>query len=331
MAESTALAPRRHAAWWAIVAVAAVVTGGAVILVVTTSDSSSRSSPPTSLARFVDRPVPSGQAAGLVVHDGDTVVGDSGIEAAPGRPVRFCDPYASVITESRAPCPGVEVVGVDLHRLSNRRTIHGTAYGDVTLTGVYRNGKLTVTSQGPPGPDPDRYRSQYIPCKPPSGGWVARTPTLGLGNPYVDINLFPAVRYQRSHPGAMLKLGALRASPSVAVAYVITPGDPSRVRKALSPRYPKALCVIRSRFTKEQLIESLAALKARTTVLTGGSSLYAWDALGEGNAVGPDGQLCITFDVPLMSADLAGFIDSQPTGIISMRTFLRPVASLDRD
>ena len=329
-------ARHRNRRSWLLAGVATAIVGVVVLVLVWTGGDGGRS--PNVLpadARRVNLPVPSGHATDLVVHDGDTVIGSSEIEAVPGRPVRFCDPGAAVgIVADRAyhPCPGITVVGVDLTRLAKRFTQGGIGHGSATLVGVYRKGTLTVTAQGPPAPDRDRYRSQYIPCRPPAGGWAPITQTLGVGNPYLGIRLLPAQRYGAHHPQFAVKVAALRASPTAVVAYVLSAGGAAttRIRAALSPTYPNDLCVATSRFTRSQVIQAQAALRAKTTFVSGGPSLYAWDELGSGDDLGPDAQLCVTFDVPIMSAGLAKYIDVQPAGIIEVTTFLRPVASLHR-
>lgn len=116
----------------------------------------------------------------LLVRDGDTVTASGTVVAAPGRTPRFCAPAPEAAVGSAGPeqppsCSlGVDLVGVDLDRLSDPKAFRGTRWGRAGITGRYTAGAVRVTSQGPPAATRTRLRahSTHRPARrrPAAGG-----------------------------------------------------------------------------------------------------------------------------------------------------------------
>src|SRR5947208_1893769 len=103
------------------------------------------------------------------------VVGGSGIVVAySAQDVQFCDgPMTLALTPGPPRCrDAIRVTGVDLSRLEDRVSRHGSTWGRAYLMGTFGNGVLTVARQGPPKPAVSSGPSlRKPPCPTPHGGW----------------------------------------------------------------------------------------------------------------------------------------------------------------
>lgn len=262
-------------------------------------------------APTAERSASSGHAGNLVVHDGDAVSGQGEVIAVAGQPVQFCAPRAMPAPATIESCPvGVHVTGVNLGRLTHRRSSAGRVTGLAGLAGTYRQGTLKVTVQSsyvaPPattrtGPQP--------PCAAPSGGW-----------PTKPVDLAPVQAYAIDHPAAIVESAILRPAKTEAVAFVLTAGDPAPVRAALAPTLGAALCVARSRYTRTQLDRARAAMQALPRVPALNAVVLGTDALTAG------GQPDVPVTVPVVSPALAEATDAQPAGLVRLTAWLSPTS-----
>lgn len=294
-----------------------------------------------------DRLVPA-RASDGVVRDGTRVVGS-------GRVVRTADGTVQLCAgpEGRAdvghlpgkeppplPCP--DNIAVDLRgaydldllrdRFEKAGAVEGWATLTGTLTGTYRQRTLTVERQElPPAPDTHGggwYERSEPPCDPPPGGWP-RDPRLlvPVGDPDDgDVNLIaeqPVLdRYRAAHPSRFVDVSLQRPFPDSAVLGVITPDEPARraVEAALRPTYGERLCVVVSRYTREQVAEADRALRPYTPEA---------DVLGIANTsvrVADGLQREVYAEVVAVTPELQAIADRFPAGLVRLEPTLVPVS-----
>ncbi len=271
--------------------------------------------PPTSSAT----PFASDPYDRLVLQAGQRVSASGRVVAVPGRPVRFCAPVAEAAVgyaKGHEPAPaycaqGVDVQGVNLPALTNRREKDGAVEGFAALDLVYQGqGSVSVVHQaryrdpdGSPDP-PDR-----VPCPAPAGGWPVGA---------VDENLdFTAMDdYTHAHPGGVVMSALLRPSRTQAVAYVLTTTDAAPVAASLRPAYGKSLCVVRSRFTQAQITLADDAF----TALMQHGPVYGVGAGG----LGPEAQPIVSVELTAVTTKIAALADRQPNGLVELEPWLAP-------
>lgn len=255
----------------------------------------------------------------LVLQAGQHVSASGRVVAVPGRPVRFCAPVAEAavgFAKGHEPAPtycaqGVDVQGVNLQALMNRRekdgAVEGLAALDVTYDG---QGSVSVVHQGryrdandAPEP-PDR-----VPCPAPAGGWP-----VGAADENLDVTAMDD--YAHAHPEVVVTSALLRPSTTQAVAYVLTTTDAAPVAAALGPAYGTSLCVVRSRFTQTQISHADDAF----TALMQHGPVYVVGAGG----LGPDAQPIVDVELTAVTPKIAALADRQPSGLVKLEPWLAP-------
>jgi hypothetical protein len=277
-----------------------------------------------------------GEAA-AVVGDGSRVTGTGRVVAVPGRPVRFCAPVGRAdigYPDGQEPPPqycetGVDVSGVDLTALVDRREAAGAVEGLAQLTGTYDDGALTVEEQAPPRWPESRDAPDVPPCDPPDGGWP-RDPRLlaPVGSPDEgDVNLVaerPALdRYRAERPGDVVTVALLRPSPD-SVLLGVAASDAAAARRAvqaLRPAYGERLCVVVSRYSRAQVTAAQAMVDVASPEA---ARLGVFAGAGEG--VGEDLQVEVGYDVVMTTEELAGRAGQHPDGLVVLRPWLTPAA-----
>jgi hypothetical protein len=272
-----------------------------------------------------------------VVVDGSRVTGTGRVVAVPGRPVRFCAPVGRAdigYPDGQEPPPqycehGVDLTGVDLAALVDRREAAGAVEGLAQLTGTYEGGVLTVGEQAPPQPSESRHTPDVPPCEPPDGGWP-RDPRLlvPVGSPDEgDVNLMaeqPALdRYRAEHPEDVVTVALLRPSPD-SVLLGVAASDAAAARRAeqaLRPAYGERLCVVVSRYSRAQVTAAQAMVDVASPE---GARLGVFGGAGEG--VGEDLQVEVGYDVVMTTEELAGRAGQHPDGLVVLRPWLTPAA-----
>jgi hypothetical protein len=248
------------------------------------------------------------------------------VVAVPGHAVRFCDTDVALADVGHAPgyiapppsdgCAGVDVTGVDLGKLADRRVQSGVVSGWAELRGTYAGGVLRVQQQGPPVtvvPTPGIYDNP--PCPAPAGGWFVEPGSANSANPDVTA----AQSYQAAHPSEVQQVAVLRPSAHQALVYVLTDGDPAAARAALSTDYPPdQLCVMRSAYTPGEL----AAVAAAPALTVGLTDDVESTGLGLDPATGqPVDEVGVVVETPAMRAAIA----RQPKGLVQLTAWLAPV------
>lgn len=257
-----------------------------------------------SVAGSAGRPVPAADRA-APLQDGNRVVASGVVVSVPGRPVRLCSPVAVAAIGSTGAGPppaycdyGVDVTGVDLGALQDRREVGGAVDGSAELHGVLRARVLVVDRQGPPTYPAQSPPAISPPCAQPVGGWARD------GDPDSQ----PASDYQVAHPGAVVTLALSRPTPGAALVLVLTAGDPEPVRAALSATYrPDQLCVAMSRFSRSEIDSAQRDPTLDITAATGVDQ--------HGESVGADGQPVVVVHATLLTPELAAAVARHPAGL----------------
>ena len=200
--------------------------------------------------------VPGGTSSAddLLVRNGDRVEVNGEIIAAPGKEPVFCAPVAHTAIgypsgEEPAPTCGpdvsVQLIGLDLGRLSSPTVIKGVRSGGAHVTGIWKDRTITVEEQSAlrvdqPSPnDP-------IPCPAPPGGWPS-IPSNILTKPVQDFLKAKADVISGSR--SSYPAGNSRNAPRVIVIGVAH-GDLEAFRKTFETVYQGNLCVFRGKVSR---------------------------------------------------------------------------------
>jgi hypothetical protein len=201
----------------------------------------------------------------------------------------------------------VHVATLDQPRTSEGGVISGRAY----LVGTIEGGVLHVEEQGPPRAD-GGFVLTNSPCAAPRGGWAAGPRAYRSEAAY---------RYARRHPGEVVSLDVLFPRPNVGVMTIASTA-PGRTEAALKTDFPRSLCVVRSRYTREEVRHAATVARYMVTPETAGA---APDWVNEVRVnLGPDGQpqvrVSVTFDNPAVRHGVA----SLPAGLVAIVPWLAP-------
>lgn len=269
------------------------------------------------------------------VPDGPRVAATGTVVAAPGQPVRFCD-LSEVVTNWPWPPPtpepptcafsGVTVTGVDLDALTGREELNGTVFGKAWLKGVHRDGTLTVVEQGPPRAAADtapRMSSIDHPCPTPPGGWVpdsAQPNPAGDGTTLYDQpSLGPLDRFADANPGEIVYVRYIIPVSNHSVVLTAV-RNVAKVEAALRPVYGTRICIVQSRYTKEEVRETRRAFD-RFRETPAGRAAGVW---GAGESQTPEGQPRVDAKATVMTPELERFVAGLPAGLVHVDLWLRP-------
>jgi hypothetical protein len=205
---------------------------------------------------------------------------------------------------------GVDVTGVDLGALRQRRDYQGGIEGYASLTGHLDGDTLVVTKQG----IDQEAREDFIlapDCQPPAGGWkrlaLQQNPSLG-----------PLQRYQSAHPDEVAEIAVARPTSDTAFPYLLTWGDPATARAALTQDYGDQVCVLQSRWTHQEVTS--AANDVAAAARTEDTYMY-----GSGHTFGRDGQLLVDAEAVRSTPALEAIVARYPKGLIRIDYWLHPV------
>jgi hypothetical protein len=188
-------------------------------------------------------PRASSSAAGLVVHDGDTVEASGAVLLLPGQKPRFCAPAPVTAEGTVGGAPKRCEMGVDLDGLDATKL---GPDGRTLLRGTLRGGVLQVSGQGPGRPEPTETFDWQVPCPAPAGGWKSgeRPDDNGLHELIYDEHpdWFRDLRvtYPDGEPGSSTDGPTPR---TVFVIEIVTP-DHDAAERAVRSRYTGNICVV---------------------------------------------------------------------------------------
>ncbi|WBQ07044.1 hypothetical protein [Kribbella sp. CA-293567] len=199
--------------------------------------------------------VPSGKpsAEELLVRNGDKVVVDGQVIAAPGKDPVFCPPvarHAIGYPPGKEPAPNcpeeisVKLIGVDLGKLSEPKLTKGVRSGFAHLVGRWQDRTLTVEEQS--APHKVQTPAEPLRCPTPSGGWPSR-PSNIQSQPvrnFLEANRAVIASLRSAYPN-----GYSRNAP-VVIAIGVAQGDPAAFRKTFEKVYQGNLCVFAGRLSQ---------------------------------------------------------------------------------
>ena len=253
------------------------------------------------------------------------VLGGSGLVIAySATDVRFCGGNSGGVFRQGPPdcAPWIQVVGVDVSRLSTPWTYQGVTWGTAYLAGPFNNGTLRVTAQGPPRPPYRRPQLVHPPCPSPPGGWAIGGPVNPRSGDADEPDPAPLDSYQKRFPSELVSVAWAHPNRRTWV-WVIASTDPARTTAALASHYPGELCVIRSKYK----LSDIQRVDAKVTALT--TNHWADGVMGGGGeGVGADGQALVEVDVIADTPQVRAAIDlaSQPAGLVVIVPWLAPAS-----
>jgi hypothetical protein len=252
-------------------------------------------------------------AAAAAASGSSPVVGGSGIVVAySAGDVRFCNGPMTLALRPGPPRCGnaIRVTGVDLTKLEDRVSGHGTTWGRAYLAGTFESGTLTVVRQGPPRP---AVRSgpflRRPPCAAPRGGW-ARGPSGASANRALDA-------YRARFPADVASVAIFHPGAGARVVTVAST-NPARTRAILGPSFRRRLCVVRSRYRP-------AVVRSAKASLTALLLHRRYELTGVGLTVSEQGQPRVLAETLVETSGLRRVVASKPAGLVEIVPWLRPV------
>ena len=249
---------------------------------------------------------------GLVVREGDRV-------AATGRLVRndlgdWFEPALPIAApgglerQVRPVWKGaVRVAGADFDAAAGRFEKDGLAEGWATVTGTWSGEQLRVERQDTPVPAPAAHARWVMPpCPPPPDGWPAteRRGDIELSYDLGDL----------ADTGAATAITLFHPGRNQAVL-VVAAADLAAVEARLRPQLGTSLCVVPSRWTKDQLDGVRDHLDQRS---------QQWNLLQLGPQHAEDGQPHIAARLVRVLPEIASWAAALPSGIVALEPWLAP-------
>lgn len=259
-----------------------------------------------------------------VVRDGDRVVGNGRLVQVPGLPARFCGVEVTADVgyepgQEPAPrdCPsGVEVTGVDLATVPDRREKDGAVEGFAQVTGVWQAGVVAVEQQGP-RQYPDRPTEQDPPCPAPAGGWPQ-----GPADDNLSAELEAARPVLERIALGPNRMALLRPSSTQTLLGLAVPDDATKeqVERELRSAVGDRLCVVVARHTDADV----------EAVLEDDDLRARYGVRGSGLALGEDLQAALSVEVLVVTEELVAAMARHPAGLVEAEPALRVLRTPDR-
>jgi hypothetical protein len=182
------------------------------------------------------------------------------------------------------------------------------------VRGTWQAGGLRVRSIGAPQADYTPATSHNPPCRTPVGGWAQVPPS-----PDPNVNLSPALRYRRQHPGVVVGYWIFRPTKLTPVM-TIASTDPAATRTALASAYPRALCVVPSHYSLTQVHQANLDLQQAMTAhrLPG-----VW---GDGQSVSRQGQVTVFLATYSVRPEYRQVLAMLPPGMLVVQPWLRTLS-----
>ncbi len=255
--------------------------------------------------------------------DGAAVTGTGTVVAVPGRPARFCgNPSSPAIgyRPGEEPAPtfcelGIDLVDLDLGSLPDPRIKNGATQDLITLTGVIRDGTVTVRTQQPPV-DRDVRLVQEPPCPEPSGGW----PAEGPGHNLPEVQMQTVFDYLDAHPTPFVSFQRPTTSTAIIGFAVRDDAERDAVETALRPTLGDALCVVDARRTEAELEAA-----RQDPVLDPTPPGSEGQGYGGSMVLGDDLQGRVVVRTIWVTPDQRAAADRYPAGLVVFEPDLRPV------
>jgi hypothetical protein len=248
----------------------------------------------------------------LVFGDGDIVSGLGSLKVDSDGEWLDCIHYVPLVSALRRPrsAYSVRLLGGDIGSFLGDRNDVGA-----TVTGIWRDDAIEVRSVAArPGPSPITPSSSTPPCPPPSSGWRRGR---------VDENLeFEFELRELLANGAAVRVATFRPSRDQAVL-VVAATDVAAVESALRPRFDGRLCVVRSRWTRDQVDEV-------KQVLVGHMRDWMVDAVGSG-AMSDSGQPMVNALLVRVTPAIAEWAETIDDDLLTLEPSIVPAGLASGD
>jgi hypothetical protein len=199
----------------------------------------------------------------------------------------------------------VRLVGVDLAGVPDAFGPGNAQPGGLTVTGVWRDMVIEVRSQTPTRPAPSSGPDWiHPPCPPPPGGWPRGERDGNLTFDLGDLR----------ERGAAVTVVTFRPEPDQAVL-VVAARDVAAVRRILGPQLPDRLCVVPSRFSRDQLDDVRRYVDRHYD---------AWAVEGYGLTADERAQPLFTLELLRVTQEVADWAQTLPAGLVTITPALRP-------
>jgi hypothetical protein len=250
---------------------------------------------------------------GYGIADGSRVGGTGAIGPA-GQGFVLCFVGAPFVTLG-GPGPNEAPTCSDQVALSgDTRALAHWAGKERYVRGTWQAGGLRVTSIVAPQADYTPATAHSPPCPTPPGGWAHVPPS-----PDPNVNFSPALRYRRQHPGVVVTYWIFRPTKLTPVM-TIASTDPSATRTALAAAYPRALCVVASRYSLTQVHQANLDLHQ---ALTAHRLPGVW---GSGQSVNRRGQVTILLATYSVRPEYRQALALLPPGMLVIQPWLRTLS-----
>lgn len=155
----------------------------------------------------------------------------------------------------------------------------------------------------------------HPPCSAPAGGWATGATSEPSGA--------PIAAYQRHFRADVTSVAMFHPGHGTWIV-TIASASPAGTTAKLAGRYPRQLCVVRSRFRVAAVHAARAAAAALLTRSGHGRSKYGVTAVGV--TARAAGQPVVLVDAVSAAAALRAALASQPAGLARIVPWLRPVS-----
>jgi hypothetical protein len=215
-----------------------------------------------------------------------------------------------------APAPrpstfAIPVEGADFARVARRYERDGSIEGYATIYGGWLGDRIRIDHQTDELPDRGFPTWSDPPCPAPPEGWPH-----GM-NGRLDDNLdFDLGDLEDT--GTAVTTVIFRPSDDQAVL-VVAATDIAEVEARLRPQLPDRLCVVPSRWTREQL----DAAQRHFTAMAKRWRLYGW-----GPRCDEQAQASMTATLVKVTDEIAQWVASQPDGLVVLEPWLMPTRPL---
>ncbi|MEV6644533.1 hypothetical protein [Amycolatopsis sp. NPDC051371] len=207
---------------------------------------------------------------------------------------------------------------VDIHRLDRREDYPGgVVEGWTTLTATWRHGELHAHAQDPaPTPDGEPNRWTSPPCPPPAAGW----PAAPVKDCTVPVNLLTSPPRQEEWAELTItQITQFHPHPTQPVL-VVAAEDPGHAERALRPAFGASLCVVASRYRRQDIDAAQSRLRQEL-------SARRWPITSTGRSAGDDGQPTVSAQFAWIESEIARWAATLPDGLLDADVWLTPTTT----
>ena len=197
------------------------------------------------------------------------------------------------------------ITGIDMAQVLDRREKDGAIEGWATIDAIWNDDNLRAVAQRPERPHIDQHPGwTEPPCPPPDNGWPS-------GDAFM---LPPELHRELDSDGLVLNMTLFhpkRAGPVL----VIAASDPHDVTARLGTFASSRICVVQSRYTRDEISQVRQELRAR---------FNEWRCFRSGQTSSADGQIRFEVAVVRVVPEFARWALNASEGLVKARAWLSP-------